>query len=275
VTRAVGRWTVPTRIELAAHLVDTGLAGEVRTPRLESLQHMERLAAGDPKFLLGLDLRGYWPASRIRTLMAERSGAFTAAGEPDPEAGDYIDPQLSLAALDRLAARLGRAAADQEVVLLATGHPGGLLGILQAVAAGLTAAGCTITAVPPGLSAQGGDVRQIGGVAVLQSAGSLLHTHSPRWMQLVLASLAAAGQPRPDLVFADHGWAGAAAQSGIPTVCIADCNDPALFVAESQGTVEVTVPLEDNAPFDRYWPVTAYLLTAAGLPLPEAEAINA
>jgi Phosphatase len=261
---------VPSREQLLAQLVDARLAGEVATPRANSLSHMDLLAKGDPKYLLGLDLAGHWPTSRIEALMAKRLG--TPPGGVYPESGgDWIDPELVVDTLDRLAARLRRAVADQDVVLVATGHPGGLLEMHQALAAGLAAAGLTVTVVPRGLSASGGDVRQVSGVAVLHSGGSLLHTHSPRWMQLVLAALAVGGQPRPDLVIADHGWAGAAGQSGLDTVCIADCNDPALFVAEEMGTVSVTVPLEDNAPYESYRPMTAYILDAAGLPLPDLD----
>ena len=65
-------------------------------------------------------------------------------------------------------------------------------------------------------------------------------------MRGVLAALAAAGEPPPDLVIADHGWAGAAGQAGITSVGFADCNDPALFVGEAEGKVAVSVPLDDN-----------------------------
>ena len=67
-------------------------------------------------------------------------------------------------------------------------------------------------------------------------------------MHALLDALEEAGQPMPDLVVADHGWAGAAASRGLRTVGYADCNDPALFVAEAQGQVEVCVPLDDNIP---------------------------
>jgi hypothetical protein len=46
----------------------------------------------------------------------------------------------------------------------------------------------------------------------------------------------------------------------------ADCNDPALFLAESEGTVQVTIPMDDHVTSPRYYdPMTAYLLDAAGL----------
>jgi hypothetical protein len=108
-------------------------------------------------------------------------------------------------------------------------------------------------------------VRYVGDVAVLSSVGNLNHTHSPKPMLGVLAALEAAGEAPPDLVCADHGWAGAAGQSGITSVGFADCNDPALFVGEAEGTVAVSVPLDDNVPPHHYAPMTAYLLRAAGL----------
>jgi Phosphatase len=259
----------PTRAELVAQLVAARIAGVVATPRANSVRHMQLLAQGDPDKLLGLDLGDRWPLDRVLALMARRSGA---PAEPEqPGGGDYIDPERTVAALDRMAARLRRAAADRARVLLATGHPGGLLGTHLAIATALAAAGAELVSVPAGITTGEGDVRQAGGVAMLQAGGGLRHTHSPEPMRLVLTALAAAGRPLPELVVADHGWAGAAGQHGIDTVGFADCNDPALFVAEAEGTVEVTVPLEDNVPFDRYEPMNAYLLAAAGLSVPTLE----
>ena len=44
---------------------------------------------------------------------------------------------------------------------------------------------------------------------MLASGGELLHTHEPEPMRALLAAL---DEP-PDLVVADHGWAGAAAEA--------------------------------------------------------------
>ena len=81
----------------------------------------------------------------------------------------------------------------------------------------------------------------------------------------MLRALAEAGEPPPDLVVADHGWAGAAGQAGVTAVGFADSNDPALFVGEEEGKVAVAVPLDDNVAPHLYAPMTAYLLSAAGL----------
>lgn len=63
----------------------------------------------------------------------------------------------------------------------------------------------------------------------------------------------------PDLVVADHGWAGVAADRGIDTLGLADCNDPALFVAEHEGKPIVTVPLDDNVPPQHYDPLSEFV----------------
>jgi hypothetical protein len=66
--------------------------------------------------------------------------------------------------------------------------------------------------------------------------------------------------PRPDLVIADHGWAGTAGQAGITTIGLADTNDPAMFVGAEEGKVAVAVPLDDNVPPVAYEPLAAYVL---------------
>jgi hypothetical protein len=67
----------PTRTELVAHLVAVGLAGQVATPRSNSLRHFRLLADGDPY------------------LAAGAAGA-AGAGEPGPvswrQALDRADP---------------------------------------------------------------------------------------------------------------------------------------------------------------------------------------
>ncbi len=257
----VGTGAVPSREEVRAHLVANRVAGRVATPRANSVEHFLRLAAGDPDFLLGLDLDGRWPFARVLAVMAERSGR--PSDPRDIDGPDFIDPDLTIAALDRMARRLRSASMRGSAVLMATGHPNGLLAIHVAIARSLAAAGARIVPVPVGLAADGIEVDQFEGVAVIQSGGSLQHTHSPEWMAIVLDALASSGPRLPELVVADHGWAGCAAQRGIETVCFADCNDPALFAGESEGTVAVTVPLDDGLPFGSYQPMITYLLDRA------------
>jgi hypothetical protein len=68
----------------------------------------------------------------------------------------------------------------------------------------------------------------------------------------------------PDLVFADHGFAGAAIEAGVDTVSIADINDPALVVARSQGRAGPVVVMDDNVQPEAYWPCFQVLASRFG-----------
>ncbi|MCZ2523302.1 phosphatase [Streptomyces sp. HB2AG] len=255
---------VPSRQELVDHLERTRIAGNVATPRDNNLDHYAKLADGDRYYWLGLELGDRWTdADAVLELMVERCGVVA---DPEHVAGhDTISAELTVDALDRAAVALRKAAESGSRVLLATGHPAGLLPVHQATALALEAAGCEVIEVPAGLYADNGDIRQVGGVAMVHRGGNLMHTHSPDPMREILDARARAGLQPPDLVFADHGWAGYAGQQGIDTVGFADCNDPALFVGEAEGRLLATVPLDDNVPPLHYAPMTAYLLAAAGL----------
>ncbi|MEU3076874.1 phosphatase [Streptomyces laurentii] len=254
-----------SRAALVEHLVRTRIAGDVATPRDNNLGHYRALANGDRHYWFGLEFEGRWSDEQdVLAVMAERCGVVD---DPAHRAGrDTIDPELTVAALDRMAARLAKAAAGRERVLFATGHPGALLDAHSRVAGALRARGCEIVRIPGGLTADEGYVVQFADVAVFERGASLWHTHSPEPMNAILDGLESLGEPVPDLVVADHGWAGRAAQRGVDAVGYADCNDPALFLAEAEGTMQVTVPLDDHVLDPRsYEPMTAYLLDAAGL----------
>ncbi|GAB7033381.1 phosphatase [Streptomyces sp. NPDC021749] len=256
---------VPSRAELVDHLVRTRIAGEVATPRENNLSHYRKLANGDRYFWFGLEFGDRWADEQdVLAVMAERCGV---SDDPHHRQGqDTIDPELTVDALERAAAVLRKAAAGEQRVLFATGHPGGLLDVHRATAAALRAAGCEIVVIPDGLQADEGMVFQFADVAVLERGATLWHTHSPAPMAAILDGLEQAGRPLPDLVVADHGWAGCAAQRGLDAIGFADSNDPALFLAESEGTLRVTIPLDDHVRSPRYYdPLTAYLLGAAGL----------
>ncbi|MFF2651525.1 phosphatase [Streptomyces sp. NPDC058045] len=255
----------PSRAALVQHLIRTRIAGDVATPRDNNLAHYRGLANGERYFWLGLDLGDRWQDEQdVLAVMAERCGV-----NDDPEyrfGQDTIDPELTVDALDRMAARLRKAAESRQRVLLATGHPGGLLDVHRATAAALRGAGCEVMVIPEGLHTSEGMVFQFADVTVLERGATLWHTHSPDPMAAVLDGLEREGRPLPDLVVADHGWAGCAGQRGLDAVGYADCNDPALFLGEAEGTVQVTVPLDDHVLSPRHYdPMTAYLLGSAGL----------
>ncbi|WP_405138944.1 phosphatase [Nocardia sp. NBC_01388] len=256
----------PNREALIAHLLATGMAGRVATPRENNLLHYLLLAHRDPDYLFGLDPGPQWTADAVLELMARKVGVSPRLNFR--RGVDTIDPELTAAALDRYAARFRVALRDRQRVLFATGHPRTLGPFYQLLAAALEEAGGTVVNAGAGLGYNGEtrygmqrlEVDFFLGVATLHDPGGPIHTHSAEPVQIVLAELAHTGAQMPDLVVADHGWCGGAAQAGLDAIGFADCNDPALFVGEEEGTVAVAVPLDDGIDPDRYGLLADYIL---------------
>lgn len=260
----------PSREALVGHLTATGMAGRVATPRENNLLHYRLLADRDPYYLLGLELDRHWNRDSVLELMAGKVGVSPL---PNHRYGqDTIDPERTADALDRYAARFGVALRERQRVLFATGHPDHLGPLYQRFAEVLREAGGTVVEAAEGWSYDAAtsrgrkrlEIRYLGGVAVVEDAGGPTHTHAARPIRAVLADLAAHHRPLPDLVLADHGWCGGAAQAGVDAIGFADCNDPALFVGEQEGTVQVAVPLDDGLAPVQYELVGDYVLARVG-----------
>lgn len=246
-----------TRDELREHLVRTRIAGSVATPRASNIGNIRKMLVRDPDYWFGVELDREWSLEEIVAVMADRVGMDPDASR---ESGsDRIDPDRCLDALDAVSDHLDRLAAGGGRVLFATGHPTGLLAMFMTLADALARAGVTVITPSPeawvGVNDAQRRIRYLGGVATIGTGGDLLHTHSPQPMQAILAALERSGETVPDLVVADHGWAGAAGQAGVPTIGFADTNDPALFVAAAEGKLAVVVPLDDNVAPASYEPL--------------------
>lgn len=256
----------PARAALVDHLLATAMAGPVATPRENNLLHYRLLADRDPYYLLGLDPAGHWTRDSVLELMARSVGVSPRLNHRYGQ--DTIDPRRTVAALDRYAERFGRALRERQRVLFATGHPGNLGPLYRTFAERLADAGGEIVEAAQGWTYDAPtrhgrkrlEIRYGQGVAVVEDAGGPCHSHAARPIRAVLAALAAAGRPLPDLVVADHGWCGGAAQAGIDAIGLADCNDPALFVGEAEGTVRVAVPLDDGLDPRHYEALGDYVL---------------
>jgi hypothetical protein len=264
--------------ELRAHLLRTGLAGVVGTPREVSLRSYRLFGLRDPRVTIGIDPEGVWDERDVLRLMAERCGV---SDDPRCTSGqDVIDPGRTVLALHAFAARLARAARHREPVLLGTGHPHRLLGFYVALADALSTAGCAVLTPAQGrcvdITTRFGlrthrlaYVRGVGCVRdpAAEAAGCEpgAHTHSPLPVRLALAAAAEGGGPLPGLVIGDHGWICGAGQLGFEAVGPADVNDPAPFVGEAEGRVSVVVPLDDAARSSYYRPLTRYVLNRACL----------
>ena len=204
--------------------------------------------------MFGLAPAGPLGPARHPGLMADRVGVV--ARPRHLRGPDRIDPDRTLDALDRMAERMAEAARDPAPGW--SSPPATRPACCRSTSrspTGCAQAGAEVLTPAAGFGLRRDDrtgrrhaarSATSRGVAMVSNRGELNHTHSPAPMEAILARWREAGEPPPDLVVADHGWAGAAGQAGVVSVGFADSNDPALFVGEAEGTVAVAVPLDDN-----------------------------
>ncbi|MDS1271729.1 phosphatase [Lipingzhangella sp. LS1_29] len=262
--------TPPTRDGLIRYLVRSGIAGSVATPRDDNLRHYRRLAEGNPYYALGLRFDRSWSYPEILQLMTKRCGVVP--DEDYTRGVDTIDPERTVDALEAAADRMGEAAQRGERVMFATGHPGSLLGTYQVWARALAERGARQVVAGAGYEYQQDRDRQgprrrvvtwDEGVAFVSDGHEPRHSHHAEGMNGILGALDR--QDWPDMVVADHGFAGAAGQAGLDVIGFADCNDPGLFVGEAEGRINVAVPLDDGYTTSDYEPLASYVLHRAGL----------
>lgn len=227
------------------------------------LANCDKLLAGDPDYTFGLS---DWRTATTEEVVAAVQGVCgRAATDGEPSGPGYIDPDATVAGVRRQRDRLASFVRSRGgAVLVATGHPTGLLPHYGAVARALAAAGCRVLRPLDDtvLDEQDGQVRGVrflDGVACPWSGGDLLHTHRAATMVAMLAELERTGSS-PDLVIGDHGMAGGAIEAGIPTLSIADVNDPALPLAQARGRTADVLPIDDNLAPHVFVPVTRAVL---------------
>jgi len=241
------------REELARALDEGGVAGPAGHPHHNVFGNIRMLVEHDPDKLFGLsDMPEPFGFEDIVRIVGEASGvpidALATEGSPDIDAGAVLD------ACEAMGDRLAAAARRREQVLFATGHPGDLDPLYGSIAELATANGAEIVRPAEGESWNDPDaghawtIAYHGPVGMVTDGERPRHTHRPGGMEWMLAD------ERPDLVVADHGFAGAAIQAGVETLSIADVNDCALIVAKAQGRTEIVVVLDDHVPAEAYWP---------------------
>jgi len=209
------------------------------------------MVSGDPDGQLGLSGLTGFTVPEVLAMIGEEAG-FHPDIFADGEGPVPIDPFRVLAACRAAGDRLANAARRGEQVVLGTGHPSGLPLLYMAVAELVEEHGAMPIRPAEGFvwreQGRRREIRYFHGVAMLSDRASTLHTHAPAAMQAMLQ------EATPDLVFADHGFAGAAIEAGVDTLSIADVNDPALVVAKWQGRTETVIVMDDNVRPESYWP---------------------
>ena len=249
---------------LIERLVQNRLSGDVATPVGSCLNNCRCLVEGQADYTFGLS---DWHDATFEDAVA----ALEAAGvgrlrSDDHGAPAFIDPASTAAGLRKhrdVLAELAEGGGGK--LLLATGHPV-LLPHYACVAGALAVAGCVLLrplADGTGTNARADgrrSVAYIDSVAVLFHDGAARHTHLPDYMEEMLDAL---GNDRPDLVVADHGFAGAAVEAGIRTLSIADVNDPALPLAQVRGRTDGVLLVDDGVKPDLFAPATEAVLAWA------------
>ena len=259
------RWTPGpvAREELLEGLLAGAVAGpELSHPLDNVLRNIRLLHEGDPDKQFGMTGLQTLDPDRILDLVGRATGFepdLTATTGPVP-----VDPEHVLVACAEAGDRFAEAIRRRERVIVATGHPVGLAHLYIEVGRLLRSGGATILEPADGATWHDADrphpwqIRYLDGVAMLTDEASARHTHGGDAMDRMLDDLT------PDLVFADHGFAGAAIEHGVDTVSIADVNDPALLVAQAQGRTRTVIVMDDNVAPQAYWP--CFQAIAARLP---------
>lgn len=156
-----------------------------------------------------------------------------------------IAPSRTVDGFTAAAARLLEVARDGGRLAFATARPAALLPLHRRLAALAAAEGGEVLTGDETASfgPTGRRVRWIDDVAVLTDGAALLAVDSVEAAQEWIFTIA-----RPDLVVADHSYAGVAVGSGLEVVAFADLDAVALAVAAWQGRAVRIVPLDDRRP---------------------------
>jgi hypothetical protein len=233
------------REETTARLLQGGVAGPHRSHQKEdNVLKASQLASGEPDSTFGMPE----VASATTEEGLDAVAAVTGAREPGEA---YIDPDATIAGVRAASDRLVQACRKGATIVVASGHPGPLLNHHARLVEAITAAGGKV--IRPldemGMTLAGARrlYRYLQGVGQVTDGVRGLHTHSPLPMEKVLD-----GGELPDLVFADHGFAGASVARGIPVIACMDTNDTALAVAHARGRDVTLIPLDDGRRPDAY-----------------------
>ena len=223
-------------------LIDAHLTGELtHNSRLINEQAVRELIAQNPYW--GLRLTACDQVGRdfdvLRAIIVESFGITMADFEGSETS--MINPERTATQLHHGLTTLLEAAKAGKTIALATGHPGSMMETYRWVGELITAAGGKMWTIETHYKAPHGHyLDQIGGVTTLSDEGSLMHSHDSDGLEELLSAAP------PDMLLADHGYAAAGVNAGIPTVAFYDTDDPALPIAATITPSLIHIPMNDN-----------------------------
>ena len=223
--------------------------------RKNNLQAVQRLVDHDSYATFGIHMvDNYVDSNGLEADEALRILAGITKCSQDinyTEGRGYISPSSTLKGLKAAGHAIKKTASGGGTVLFATGHPGAMIDYYTELAYLVRRLGGRVLDLAKGqVVFQGEDqdhvkvVDSVNSVSFLSDTCGALHTHEAGPMARMLDDAPAL----PDLVVADHGFAGEAINRGIPTVAVMDTNDPGLALAKHLGANLIIVPMNDNRP---------------------------
>jgi hypothetical protein len=234
----------PARAEsgpsLREQLKQDHVAGRsLRYGRDEVLGTMRRIEHGAPSALCGL------PAFTGITRAQIAAAVELVYGWEGDGPRARIAPSHTVDGFTGAVTRVLEVARGGGRIAFATARPAALLQLYRRFAARAAAEGAEVLSgvESAGIGPAGRRVRWIDLVAVLTDGAALLADDAVEAAEEWLFTLA-----RPDLVVADHSYAGVASSSGLEVVAFADLDAVALAVASWQGRALRVVPLDDRRP---------------------------
>jgi hypothetical protein len=243
---------------LAEKLERDRVVGWIDTPFHDVHRKIRMLANGDSSVLFGLGMLMPTTVDETVSALTDLAGWDFATGEPS-RGKSYVAPEKVVAQVERAAERLRVACERGERVFFGTGHPTGPLEMYARLADAMRERGAEIVRVSEGDSFDGyiggGRITYVCDVATVSMSGDLVHTHSAKPMEFLLAS-----GLRVDFVVGDHGFTGAALAQGLDAVAVVDTNDPALVLAWGRELPIRPILCDDNRPAAAYHAMTDFII---------------
>src|SRR5690349_20011612 len=189
------RWRLSdhSRDELLQGLLAGRMAGPVVSHDRGNVRwKLAQFASGDHRSQFGISGLGAISEDRITTLMADAAGFDPGVVSMGGDGPVPVDPGHVLVRLEEAGDRLADAAAGGQTVLLATGHPVGLVLLYAAVGDLLVEHGARLIRPLDGdrwrSLGRPREIRYLHGVAILTDHGSSIHTHSSEPMERMLTA---------------------------------------------------------------------------------------
>jgi hypothetical protein len=253
----------PARVETGPNLREvlkrSHAAGRsLRFGRDEVTGIMRRVEQGAPSSLLGL------PAFTGLTREQIAAAVELIYGWEGDGPRARIAPARTVDGFTVAVTRLLEVARGGGRLAFATTRPAALLQLYRRLAARAAAEGAEVLGGDEtvGFGPTGRRIRWVDHVAVLTDGAALLADDGVEAAEEWLFTLAF-----PDLVIADHSYAGVASASGLEVVAFADLDAVALAVASWQGRAVRVVPLDDRRPPAAYAGLLDLLESLASAPV--------